>query len=72
MCCVIGWLRPDWRFAFQRQVHQTHRLYRTQGNIFADVLKGFESVRIQEWPGHPDTFENSKSSSCVKGQPTDR
>jgi len=33
---VVGWLRPDTRLAFQRQVRQTHRTHRMQGNIFAD------------------------------------
>jgi len=36
---VVGWLRPDLQFAFQRQVRQTHRTHRTQGIIFADERK---------------------------------
>jgi len=35
---VVGWLRPGSRFAFQRQVRQMHRMHRTQGIIFADVV----------------------------------
>jgi len=37
VCGVVGWLRPDLRLTFQRQVRQTHRTHRTQANIFADV-----------------------------------
>ena len=33
-------LPPDSRFAFRRQVRQTHRTHRTQGIIFADVVGG--------------------------------
>jgi len=34
---VDSTLRPDSRFAFQRQVRQTHGTHGTQGIIFADV-----------------------------------
>ena len=34
---MVGWLCPGSRFAFQRQVRQTHITHRTQGIIFADV-----------------------------------
>ena len=37
MCGVVGWLCPDSRSAFQRQVHQTPRTHRMQGTIFADA-----------------------------------
>jgi len=32
-------LRPDSRFAFQGQVHQTHRTHRMQGIIFANAKR---------------------------------
>lgn len=37
MDVVAGWLRPDLRFVFPRQVYQTHRTHIMQGIIFADV-----------------------------------
>ena len=39
-------LRPDSRFAFRRQVRQTHRTHRTQGIIFADVVGGGRVLNI--------------------------
>ena len=38
-CCVVGSLRPESRLAFQRQLPQTHRTHRMQGNTFVDVVK---------------------------------
>ena len=35
---MIGCWCPDSRFAFQPQVHQTHRAHGMQGIIFADVI----------------------------------
>ena len=40
---VVGWLRPGSRFAFQRQVRQMHRMHRTQGIIFADVVVNWKT-----------------------------
>jgi len=48
MSCVGGWLRPDSRLAFQRQVRQTHRTHRTQSNIFADVAMS-TSILVASW-----------------------
>jgi len=36
--CVGGWLGADSRFAFKRQVHQTYRTNKMQGNIFDDGM----------------------------------
>ena len=33
---MVGWVRPDSRVVFQRQVRWMHRMHRTQGIIFAD------------------------------------
>ena len=47
-CCVVGSLRPESRLAFQRQVRQTHRTHRMQGNIFADAGTT-KSSRFKIW-----------------------
>jgi len=40
--CGVGWLSRDSQVAFQRQLCQTYRTHRTQGNIFADAGKIWE------------------------------
>ena len=40
--CLVGWLHPASQFAFQRQVRQTHRIHRTQSNIFTNTGKIWE------------------------------